>query len=310
MEDKDIPDQAAAIPIDEILDFIAKSDVKPVGHLRLAIARAADAAPRILAILEDAAEGLWLAPEDRTLLFYGLHVLGAAREPRACPPLLQLLRLPDEDLEPLLGDALTITLPHIMAGVFDGDTGPLFSAIADRTLDPFVRMALFGSLAFLTWDGRIDAEETRRFLVRFDDDRLGDDDDGDGLVWDAWQNAIAILGWRDLTPRVEAAYADERIWSDISTLEDYLEDLARAEAEPRSYQRLVDAHLGYIDDIEEALSWASDSSDEFDPNEDLDYASSYAPALPVSNPYRHVGRNDPCPCGSGKKAKKCCLASA
>ncbi|WP_197427437.1 SEC-C metal-binding domain-containing protein [Bradyrhizobium retamae] len=24
---------------------------------------------------------------------------------------------------------------------------------------------------------------------------------------------------------------------------------------------------------------------------------------------RHVGRNDPCPCGSGKKAKKCCLAN-
>ena len=25
------------------------------------------------------------------------------------------------------------------------------------------------------------------------------------------------------------------------------------------------------------------------------------------NPYRDVGRNDPCPCGSGKKFKKCCL---
>jgi uncharacterized protein YecA (UPF0149 family) len=25
------------------------------------------------------------------------------------------------------------------------------------------------------------------------------------------------------------------------------------------------------------------------------------------NPHRHVGRNDPCPCGSGKKFKKCCL---
>ncbi len=22
---------------------------------------------------------------------------------------------------------------------------------------------------------------------------------------------------------------------------------------------------------------------------------------------KHVGRNDPCPCGSGKKHKKCCL---
>ena len=29
---------------------------------------------------------------------------------------------------------------------------------------------------------------------------------------------------------------------------------------------------------------------------------------PEANPYRHVGRNDPCPCGSGKKYKKCCLS--
>jgi preprotein translocase subunit SecA len=26
-------------------------------------------------------------------------------------------------------------------------------------------------------------------------------------------------------------------------------------------------------------------------------------------PRRHVGRNDPCPCGSGKKYKRCCLLS-
>lgn len=28
---------------------------------------------------------------------------------------------------------------------------------------------------------------------------------------------------------------------------------------------------------------------------------------PATNPYKDVGRNDPCPCGSGKKYKKCCL---
>lgn len=27
----------------------------------------------------------------------------------------------------------------------------------------------------------------------------------------------------------------------------------------------------------------------------------------VHNPTRHVGRNDPCPCGSGMKFKQCCL---
>ena len=28
---------------------------------------------------------------------------------------------------------------------------------------------------------------------------------------------------------------------------------------------------------------------------------------PYYNPFKGVGRNDPCPCGSGKKFKKCCL---
>jgi preprotein translocase subunit SecA len=28
-------------------------------------------------------------------------------------------------------------------------------------------------------------------------------------------------------------------------------------------------------------------------------------AVPAANPYAGVGRNDPCPCGSGKKFKKC-----
>ncbi len=28
---------------------------------------------------------------------------------------------------------------------------------------------------------------------------------------------------------------------------------------------------------------------------------------PYENPFKGVGRNDPCPCGSGKKFKKCCL---
>jgi SEC-C motif len=30
---------------------------------------------------------------------------------------------------------------------------------------------------------------------------------------------------------------------------------------------------------------------------------------PMVNSYKGVGRNDPCPCGSGKKFKKCCLNS-
>ena len=29
--------------------------------------------------------------------------------------------------------------------------------------------------------------------------------------------------------------------------------------------------------------------------------------MPVINRFNTIGRNDPCPCGSGRKYKKCCL---
>ncbi|MEN8134456.1 MAG: UPF0149 family protein [Thermodesulfobacteriota bacterium] len=35
--------------------------------------------------------------------------------------------------------------------------------------------------------------------------------------------------------------------------------------------------------------------------------SSYRPALPQTRTTPKIGRNEPCPCGSGKKFKKCCL---
>ena len=31
----------------------------------------------------------------------------------------------------------------------------------------------------------------------------------------------------------------------------------------------------------------------------------HGPQEPVRNPLKAIGRNDPCPCGSGKKYKKC-----
>jgi hypothetical protein len=58
---------------------------------------------------------------------------------------------------------------------------------------------------------------------------------------------------------------------------------------------------------------ADDPDDEdFDPdreNLDPDHKDGAADdQQPAVNPFRDVGRNDPCPCGSGKKFKKCCLA--
>jgi preprotein translocase subunit SecA len=107
-------------------------------------------------------------------------------------------------------------------------------------------------------------------------------------------------------PLVDAAYREGRLpegWIDRS---EFNEDLAGAERTPDDIERFTQSNLGYIEDVLVSLEWVPDDEDTFDeegPWSDFEY-----PGEPVRNPLRHVGRNDPCPCGSGKKFKKCCVA--
>ena len=76
--------------------------------------------------------------------------------------------------------------------------------------------------------------------------------------------------------------------------------LAEAETKPEDRSRFDDQELGYVEDVVGELAAALD-----DPEGEDEEASE-----PLRNPNRDVGRNDPCPCGSGKKFKKCCLEAA
>jgi uncharacterized protein YecA (UPF0149 family) len=83
----------------------------------------------------------------------------------------------------------------------------------------------------------------------------------------------------------------------VSDFERMLCDAIRAPADIGRFER---AYLGYIEDVLVEL----ERFPEYDP----DAADDIAAWAPEINPFRHVGRNDLCPCGSGKKFKKCCLS--
>ena len=89
--------------------------------------------------LERAADGASLSDNEGLLLFRGIHILGAAPDSQACQPLLRLLRLPFQDLDDLLGDAVAESMAKIVAGVFDGDTDALFALMIDSSIDGFIR---------------------------------------------------------------------------------------------------------------------------------------------------------------------------
>jgi len=104
-------------------------------------------------------------------VFFASHILGAAREPRLHPPLMRLLRRPREQIDCLLGDALTETVGKIIAGAFNGHAEDLFALARNPDSDEFLRATLILATAFLTWNRRIDPAETRAFVEWFDEAR-------------------------------------------------------------------------------------------------------------------------------------------
>lgn len=263
----------------------------PVEALEEAARHPGRIAPAVLAVAGRAAAGEGLDEREENLLFWGIHVLAFGRDERLFRPLLAIARREEEDVMRLLGDAVPATLPRLAASSFDGDADALEQAILDPKADEFVRWSLFGAYAYLVFEGRIARERAHAFLERFDRERPARAGDA---AWTGWEQAVALLGFADLAPRVEAARRDARLLEDDDP-EWFALTLAEAEASPESPDRFHDQDFGYVDDVVGELAAALDAPDGEEPLE------------PARNPNRDVGRNDPCPCGSGKKFKKCCL---
>jgi uncharacterized protein len=304
-----MPDGDGLGPIENHLQALATERRLPRHAIVTCLIKIGLAAPALRAVLVRAADGEALSDDESTLLFRGLYILAGARDTEACRPLLRLLRRPEADLDHLFGDGVTEGFSRIITGVFDGDVDALFDLIVDRSVGQFVREELFDAAAFLTWKGVIARDRMRALLEKFDEERLADDDDE---AWVGWLKSIALLGFRDMAPLVYRSLEEGRAPAWVIARKNFDDMLAEAEAQPDDAERFGEFRIGYIDDVIDALEWSDHP--EFDkPSKGLfdgaDIGKVWRLSEPVRNPLRHVGRNDPCPCGSGKKAKKCCLTN-
>ena len=102
-EDENTPDLG---PIEDYLHAVATERKLPSLAVGICTLRIEDAAPKLRALLDRSADGAILSDDTDLLLFRGIHILGAARDSQACRPILRSLRLPFQDLDDLLGDAV------------------------------------------------------------------------------------------------------------------------------------------------------------------------------------------------------------
>jgi hypothetical protein len=267
--------------------------------------------PRFIQIIED---HIALPPSERpekTPLFFIFHLLGEWRQESAYRPLLRLLRLPEPEIGKILGDAITTTSNRVVASVFDGDPQPIFDAILDAHADEFVRSRMCEALSYLGLAGQIERRRSCNFLR---DCFANLSPQGPCYVWVGWQIAIARLGLAELSSIVEMAFKRGYVDSWWTRFEHFQKELAQAGTDHGRARWLADNELTpFGDTLEELSHWAGfREKDQDKPRLDkvrqvrANPKSDQKSAPCHRAQFSKIGRNERCPCGSGKKYKRCC----
>ncbi len=298
--------------LDEIMRTLDEAhDELPEEALRMAQANREAIIPRLIHAIESAtAETARGHAVTGNAHFFALFLLTEFQVREAWPAIRALLKLPGEGAFELYGDLITESLSSVLAVFLDNDPDQLDTLISDQSINEYIR-----------WEGL----STYKHLVR--DQRLTRDE----AVARLHQHLKTALTNRE-TPFASFV---------VTTLVDYAAPGTEADLRAAFRQRLVDTTIinerkldeefaageagvqrrlalcsktGVADTVEflrpwytrdESRGWTDPEEDAFhwDIEEDPDERH---PTTTIRNSGPQVGRNDPCPCGSGRKFKKCC----
>ncbi len=291
--------------VDEALRQFAAAEELPRAAMQWALDHWDEASPRFIARLRVFASGAARSETAMDELFYIVHLCGEKRDERAYAPLCRLIG-EGEDAIAFLGDGVTETLSGVLIDVFDGDPAPLQRAIESEDGDEFARASALEALGYLVRASNVlSDDEMRAYLRRL---RREMKPRGDSYIWATWATTAANLGYDDLRLDVATLNKDEFIGEYEFSLVEFDEQARLARQDGKGLAGFeADGVKPFDDAIETLASWTSSEDDESE-DEALDETEATGFGAPRVNPFRDVGRNDPCPCGSGKKYKKCCLA--
>lgn len=289
--------------MDAYIDELIGSDELPKATIRRYLEQPDRVVPTFLTLLQQYADNPHLNDERANALFFVIHILGELGEKRAFAPLIGFLSGDQQRVEDILGDAKTETLAQILIGVFDGQTDQLYQLMNNPEVDEFVRYATFLAWIHSVASGQIGREEAYRYLSDCFETLQPQ---GENHVWVAWLDCIAYLGFDQLKPLVWQAFDAGRIpvWAiDRQDFEDILGARLIA-SDPIEFLKSYRIRA-FQDTIGTLAKWYAFSPEYLQSKRQTQHAIKIA--VIADNPFQNVGRNDPCPCGSGKKFKKCCL---
>jgi hypothetical protein len=274
----------------------------PMNAMKAAIEQREAITPELLRVVEAVARN----PEHHAgrkghmLHIFALYLLAQFREKRAYAPVVQMFSASGETPFELAGDTVTERLHRIFASVYDGNPGPLQELVENEAANDYVRDATIDAFVVLAHTGQLTREAAASYFADLFRGKLRR---SHCHAWNGLAVAVAELPAPELMPYVRQAYADDLVNPGFAHLEG-IERLLKEHDQGRQERKTV-----ITDAIAEMEWWAAfrKAGQAFSKSRQRGRASDCveAPTSPTKV-YRKPRRNAPCPCGSGKKYKKCC----
>jgi len=289
----------------------------PVAALRAAQEHRDLIIPRLIQALEDATQQIRAGASPETNAhFFALFLLTEFKATEALPAILDAISLPGEGPFDLFGDAVTESLCRVLAVFATPPFDTLDALISNASLNEYVRWQASHAYLCLVRDGLLTRDEAVDRLRHHLRDAIRNKDAAlaEGMVSDLYEYSP-----HEAEAEIREAFQQGLVDTDMIDIEDVERSLAKGESH---FQWELDhcRETGIADTVAELENWASYAEepetqphipmDAWQNGTDLDLVPlTREPSTTIRNAAQRVGRNDPCPCGSGKKHKKCCGAS-
>ena len=287
------------LTVEQILTQLNTDDISflPREAIEQAILQQEAITPALLTIIENVVKD----PQsiDGTPAFtYALYLLAEFREKRAYPLIVKYfgeLGLEDEALDPT-GDIVTEDLKSILASVCNGDFGLIKQLIEDQKVNIFVRSAALSSLVILYNNNQLSRKDLVNYIETHIDRCLEEQDDP--CFVGCLVSISCAIHPEELYEKFITCF-DQNLIDKQMINESDLDRWMQMDKEKVIVELKENRKWQFINDvISEIEWWACFHPERYSPKNLSSISDS---------PTTKVGRNDLCPCGSGKKYKKCCL---
>lgn len=277
--------------IEEILEKIKYNNnrIFPRQALIEAIKKKEEITPYLLKIISSASKNIHQLEPTYIAHIYAMYLLAQFREPKAYPIIVDFFSHPGRISLDATGDVATEALQRMLPAVCNGDISLIKQMIENPKLNEYIRCAGLDSLVTLVAVGEKSCDEILDYFYTLFTTKLEKE------YSYVWSRLVACC--LDLYPTKEIQEEIKKVY-ELDLIDTFfLGKLEDIEAEIREGKKVALARLKtnyrhtLITDVIKDMEWW----DCFKQEKETSLMKKVK-----------IGRNEPCPCGSGKKYKKCC----